>query len=70
MLKPKKQTVELVVEKYNMRQEFGIEHAERLLAMGEFLNGGWSLPSDSKYTFDEENGLRFKPNKGDSDKAS
>lgn len=70
MFKPKKQVVELIVAKYGMKQEFSIEHAERLLAMGEFLNGGWSLPSDSKYVFDEENGLRVKSDKGNTDKAS
>lgn len=61
--KPKEQTVTLVVSKYNMSQEFGIQHAERLLDMGTNLNGGWELPSDSKYKYDEENGLRLKTDK-------
>ena len=56
--------------KYNMEQEFGVEHAERLLDMGPRLNGGWELPKDSKYTYDEENGLRVKSDKGDSAKAN
>ena len=44
MRKKKEQTVKLVVPKYNMEQEFGVEHAERLLDMGAHLNGGWELP--------------------------
>ena len=70
MRKKKEQTVTLVVPKYNMEQEFGVEHAERLLDMGAHLNGGWELPEDSKYTYDEENGLRVKSDKGDSAKAN
>lgn len=70
MRKKKEQTVKLVVPKYNMEQEFGVEHAERLLDMGAHLNGGWELPEDSKYTYDEENGLRVKSDKGDSAKAN
>lgn len=69
MRKKKEQTVKLVVPKYNIEQEFGIEHAERLLDMGTYLNGGWELPKDSKYAYDEENGLRVKSDKGDSAKA-
>ena len=70
MRKKKEQTVKLVVPKYSMEQEFGVEHAERLLDMGAHLNGGWELPEDSKYTYDEENGLRVKSDKGDSAKAN
>ena len=70
MRKKKEQTVKLVVPKYNMEQEFGVEHAERLLDMGAHLNGGWELPEDSKYTYDEEKGLRVKSDKGDSAKAN
>ena len=69
MRKKKEQTIKLVVPKYNIEQEFGVEHAERLLDMGTYLNGGWELPKDSKYTYDEENGLRVKSDKGDSAKA-
>lgn len=57
MRKKKEQTVTLVVPKYNMKQEFGIQHAERLLDMGTAINGGWELPKDSNYIYDEENGL-------------
>lgn len=52
-----------------MRQEFGIQHAERLLDMGTAINGGWELPEDSNYLYDEENGLRVKSDKANSAKA-
>ena len=52
-----------------MKQEFGIQHAERLLDMGTDLNGGWELPKDSSYTYDEENGLRVKSDKANSAKT-
>lgn len=68
MRKKKEQTVTLVVPKYNMKKEFGIEHAERLLGIGP-LNGGWELPKDSEYYYDEENGLRVKSDKANSAKA-
>ena len=66
MRKKKEQTVTLVVPKYSIKQEFGIEHAERLLDMGPQLNGGWELPGDSNYTYSEENGLRVKSDKANS----
>lgn len=66
MRKKKEQTVTLAVPKYNIKQEFGIEHAERLLDMGQQLNGGWELPGDSNYTYSEENGLRVKSDKANS----
>ena len=69
MRKKKEQTVTLVVPKHNMRQEFGIQHAERLLDMGTAINGGWELSKDSNYTYDEENGLRIKSDKANSAKA-
>jgi len=69
-MRPKKApTVKLVVEKSGMSQEFSVSHAERLLDMGEFLNGGWKLPKDSNYIYDEENGLRLKANKGNTAEA-
>lgn len=43
----------------NMKQEFDVDHAERVLRMPR--NGGWVLPNDSEFTFDEKNGLIFKP---------
>ena len=69
-MRPKKApTVTLVVEKLNMSKEFSVSHAERLLDMGKYLNGGWTLPEDSKYIYDEENGLRLRSNKGNTAEA-
>ena len=65
----KEQTITLIVPKYGIKQEFGIKHAERLLDMGAHINGGWELPEDSNYTYDEENGLRVKSNKANSAEA-
>lgn len=69
MRKKKEQTVTLVVPKYNIKKDFGIQHAERLLDMGTAINGGWELPEDSNYLYDEENGLRLKSDKANSAKA-
>jgi hypothetical protein len=69
MRKKKEQTVTLVVPKYNIKKDFGIQHAERLLDMGTNINGGWELPEDSNYLYDEENGLRLKSDKANSAKA-
>lgn len=69
MKKKKEQTVLLVVPKYNIKQKFGIGHAERLLDMSAQLNGGWELSKDSNYTYDKENGLRVKSDKANSAKA-
>jgi hypothetical protein len=41
-----------------MKKEFDADHAERLLLMKN--NGGWHLPSDSKFEFDKENGIRYR----------
>lgn len=69
MRKKKEQTVTLVVPKYNIKKDFGIQHAERLLGMGTNINGGWELPEDSNYLYDEENGLRVKSDKANSAKT-
>lgn len=69
MRKKKEQTITMIVPKYGIKQEFGIQHAERLLDMGSALNGGWELPEDSNYYYDEENGLRIKSDKADSAKT-
>lgn len=66
MRKKKEPTVTLVVPKHNTQREFGVAHAERLLDMGSELNGGWELPENSKYYYDEENGLRLKTNSANS----
>lgn len=65
MRKKKQPTVILIVPKYELKKEFGVQHAERLLDMGVELNGGWELPQDSNYYYDDENGLRLKSNKAD-----
>lgn len=65
---PKKQTVVLVTPKGEKRA-FELKHAERLLDMGPALNGGWSIDPQSSYYYDEENGIRLKPSKGNSAKA-
>lgn len=70
MRKKKEQTVTLIVPKYNIKREFGIQHAERLLDMGTIINGGWELPVDSNYIYDEENGLRLKSDKANIAKAN
>lgn len=41
------------------RQTFEVSHAERLLAMPK--NGGWTLPQDSDYEYD--NGVINRRNK-------
>lgn len=66
MRKKKEPTVTLVVPKHNMQREFSVAHAERLLDMGARLNGGWELPENSKYYYDEENGLRLKTDSANS----
>lgn len=64
-MRPKREkTVMLIVPKYGFSQNFGLQHAERLLDMGPELSGGWELPKDSSYIYDEENGLRVKSDKG------
>lgn len=55
--------------KHGIKQEFGLQHAERLLDMGTKLNGGWELPEDSEYSYDIENGLKLKSDKGNTAKA-
>lgn len=69
MRKKKEQTITLVVPKHNIKQEFSLQHAERLLDMGTHVNGGWELPEDSNYYYDEENGLRIKSDKANSTKT-
>lgn len=68
MRKSKEKTVILVTPK-GVKQAFGIAHAERLLDMGEAINGGWRVSEDSEYYYDEENGLRLKSDKANSAKA-
>lgn len=69
MRKKRVPMIKLVVPKYGMEQEFEVDHAERILDMGADLNGGWVLPGGSDYEYDEENGLRPKSDKGDSEET-
>ena len=59
--------VELENTAADQRQEFEINHAERLLRMPN--NGGWQLPEDSPYYFDPKNGIGFKQNKTGNSKS-
>ena len=55
--------VRLVVPELGMEQELEVSHAERLLGLEK--NGGWVLPSDSEYTF--ENGTINRRGKEESE---
>ena len=57
----KKTLVTLECSEIVVTKDFEIAHAERILKMPN--NGGWKLPKDSKFTFDNENGIRFIENK-------
>jgi hypothetical protein len=67
-MKKKEQKVVLVTAK-GFKHAYGIQHAERILAMGEALNGGWSVDPESPYYYDEENGIRLKSDKGNTAKS-
>ncbi len=68
--KRKSSTMVELETKAGDRRSFALEHAERMLNMGPFGNGGWHLPVDSKYTYDEENGsIKLKTSSSSSAKA-
>jgi hypothetical protein len=69
MARGKKEKTIILVTPSGEKQEFGLQHAERLLDMGSALNGGWKVDPASNYYYDEENGIRLKANKGNSAKA-
>lgn len=69
MARPKKQRLITLVTPAGIKQQFGIQHAERLLDLGPALNGGWTIDPNSPYYYDEENGIRLKTDKGDSAEA-
>ena len=69
MARGKKQKTVTLVTPSGVKQQFSIQHAERLLDLGPALNGGWTIDPNSKYYYDEENGIRLKANTGDSAKA-
>ena len=60
-------TNRVVLQVGDKRQEFEINHAERILRMPD--NGGWRLPDDSNYQMDEVNGLTSKRYKGKDKKS-
>lgn len=68
-MKTKASTITLIVDKYSIKQEFSIKHAERLLDMGPDASGGWTLPKNSEFTYSKEDGLRRKPDKGNTAKT-
>lgn len=53
--------VKLVCPTHGLTDEFGINHAERLLRMPN--NGGWQLPENTPFEFSIENGIRYKTHK-------
>ena len=57
----KDQKVALVNDTLNVTEEFTITHAERLLRLRN--NGGWRLPDNSTFKFDNENGIGYKRDK-------
>lgn len=52
--------IELLITGTKTKRSFGISHAERILAMPK---SGWELPKDSKFTYNQENGLKLRTNK-------
>lgn len=58
MAEAKKTIVTLEVAEYEMKRDFELEHAERLLNYPN--NGGWKLPADSTFDFSPENGITAK----------
>lgn len=49
------------------REEFEVNHAERILRMPD--NGGWQLPEDSNFIMDEQNGLTIKRDQKQTEKS-
>ena len=67
--KRKKEKTVTLVTPSGEKQEFEVQHAERILDMGPALNGGWEIDPLSEYIYDEENGIRLKTDKRNSAKA-
>ena len=51
---------------YGTRQEFEINHAERIL---RHPDSGWKLPDDSPYQFEYYDGITKRTNQGNSKEA-
>ena len=62
--KKRVKTIELQVG--DKKQSFEIGHDERILKMQN--NGGWKLPTDSKYIFGKD-GITTKPSKKSGSKS-
>lgn len=69
MAHPKKQKLITLVTPAGIKQQFGVQHAERLLNLGPVLNGGWAVDPSSPYHYNEEDGIRLKTDKRDSAEA-
>jgi len=50
----------LLVTPQGKERAFAIDHAERLLALGDAANGGWRIKPGSKYYYSEKDGIRVK----------
>jgi hypothetical protein len=57
----------VVLEAGEVRREFEITHAERLLRMPN--NGGWHFPQDSDFEITEQNGVELRRNKESNKKS-
>lgn len=57
----------VVLEAGEVRREFEITHAERLLRMPN--NGGWHFPQDSDFEITEQNGIELRRNKESNKKS-
>lgn len=57
----------VVLEAGEVRREFEITHAERLLRMPN--NGGWHFPQDSDFEMTEQNGVELRRNKESNKKS-
>ncbi len=57
----------VILEAGEVRREFEITHAERLLRMPN--NGGWHFPQDSDFEITEQNGVELRRNKESNKKS-
>ena len=57
----------VVLEAGEVRREFEITHAEKLLRMPN--NGGWHFPQDSDFEITEQNGVELRRNKESNKKS-
>ena len=57
----------VVLEAGEVRREFEITHAEKLLRMPN--NGGWHFPQGSDFEITEQNGVELRRNKESNKKS-